>query len=155
MKYHEYCESKLFMTVVDFNALDKAIQAKYEYYDIHTDHLIEDWNSVSVYDEKILSMIHQYLQVFDFDEKEAVLAFQNANIKAGKVVDDYLDKHLNPKLDSRNASTFPKGMCEDEFTKLMENHCRLLHLHVFHKEYVEKLFLWKLENEIYYCSIED
>lgn len=153
MKFYDRCDQMICLSLSTFLEMSVEKRKKYEYYDLNTDQLIKDWDNLSVSDEVELSVIHQYLQVFDYDVHKGIKTHRKAKQKASQVVDKYLDKHLNPKLDPKNPERFPEGISQKDYTELLRKHCELLEQHIFHCAFVEKHFYWKLENEIFYDAM--
>lgn len=149
MNYYERCQHMTHFSVSDYLGASEEVKQKFQFYDLNTMKSIPDWNNLSPLNENMLSLIHQYLQVFDYDEVKAVKAHNLAKQKASKVVDQYLEKHLFAKLDPKHPDTFPIGISAEEFERLLKDKARVLHDHIFHKEFVEKHFYWKLENELF------
>lgn len=155
MNYYDFCHDRTHFSVADYHNASDELQNKFKYYDQNTDRVIRNWDELSPKNERMLSLIYQYLQVFDNDEKIAVSQYKAAKDKANDVLDAYLDKHLFRKMDSKYPDTFPEGVSKEVFTEMVKQKSELLYNHVFHMEFVEKYFYWKLDNEIYVNFLDE
>lgn len=155
MNFYDRCYKMTHFSVADYQRTTEEQKKKFQYYDQNTIRVIPDWNDLSPKNESMLSLIHQYLQVFNNDEKLAVAEYKKAKIKARSQMDKYLEQHLYRKLDTSHPETFPEGVSTEEFTEMVKQKSELLYNHIFHMEFVEKHFYWKLENEVYINYLDE